>query len=289
MISESHFLKLAQLLTVGDICTPFLYKFDINESTEVVFEGFGELCFEGGLDPMEQIALATKDGETEGLVYYEMLYTEKKFSECLTEIKPDAIMSSSTSLINAVRAFSNSSHPVFLILHEKWFKGWLTYKNLHTPAFRYCLLAMLITLEQTILDTILSFPNESIKCLTDGRLTKAKELYIIRKYNYNDKNETFPSKLLECTTFIDKFSILRKLIKTGVIKAIPVLEDKEFCRVAEKLRNEIAHPGLEEQSSELLSRKMLWHFIDWLNELELALISINDYEYDQDGNKAMCI
>jgi hypothetical protein len=286
MISESHFLKLAYLLTVGDVCTPLLTDFDATQSTDVVWEKWStELCGRKGLDPMEQIALVKRDGTIEGWVSYDMLKSDKILIDCMEMIKPDAILTSGTSLINAAKAFSNSSHPFFLILHEKWFKGWLPYKNLHTPPFRFCLLAMLITLEQTMLDTILLFPNESVKCLPERRLGKAGEVYNNRNYNYNDQGKPYDTKLLECTNFIDKFTILWKLMKKKIIKISFPLEDKKFCNIAEKLRNELAHPGLEEQSSKILYREMFSDFINWIEFVEFDLVSIQDYCYDEEGRK----
>jgi hypothetical protein len=275
MLSESHLFKLAYLLTVGDVCTPFLHTFDGAQSAYDVWKKWlTGLCVKKGLDPTGQIALVTTDGKVEGWVGFDMLDEDKLLIECMETIKPDAIMSSNTSLINAIKSFSESTHPFFLILHEKCFKGWLPYRNLHTSSFQYCLLGMLITLEQTMLGKLLSLPNKSVKCLPTGRLSKAKGVYEIRNYNYNDENEPYASKLLECTTFIDKFTILRRLMKAGVIKEIPALEDKKFCLLAEKLRNKIAHPGLEEQSYSLLPQEMLWCFIDWIEKLEHELISI---------------
>ncbi len=284
ILPESHFLKLAYLLTVGDVCTPFLHSFDGAQSTNVVWEEWSiELCGVKGLDPTEQIALVTKNGKIEGWIGFDMLNADKLLIECMEVIKPDAIITSATPLVSAAKTFSESSHLFFLILHENRFKGWLSYENLHTTSFRFCLLAMLITLEKNMLDAILSHPNESAKCLSEGRLIRAKEVYKNRNYNYNDQREPYMSKLLECTTFIDKFTILQKLMKKEVIKEVPALDDKKFCKIAEKLRNELAHPGLEEQSSKILSREIFSSFLKWIEFVEFGLLDIDDLDGNQGG------
>jgi len=128
---------------------------------------------------------------------------------------------------------------------------------------------MLINLERMLLDALLLFPTESVKLLSQGRLSKAREIYALRKYNYNKEGQAFNAKLLECTTIADKIAIARKL--STIREALPCLGNSKQCSYVERLRNEIAHPGLEEKSSALLPRERLWLFIEWAETLESEL------------------
>jgi len=270
MASPSHFRRLAYLINVGDICSPFLSSFDCEQTVADVNEEWGiDLCHERSLDPMDQICLVTHKDKVAGWVGYDMLETGKVLAECLEPITPDVILTSDTPLIEAVTAFSKTKSPFFLIIRGNEFIGWLSYKDLHKPPLRLCLFAMLINLERMLLEVALLSPHESIRLLSEGRFKKAKEIYSLRKYDYDEHGQPYYSKLLECTTIADKLHIMSK--SKHVRKAISALDNTNFCRFIEKLRNEIAHPGQEEKSSDLLERGSIWPFIEWSEKLEIEL------------------
>jgi hypothetical protein len=270
MASISHFRELAYLVSVSDICSPFLASFEGTRTVAEVFEWWSvDICFERNLDPNEQLALVTTEGRVVGWIGFDMLEAGKQLIECMEPITPDSILSSDTSLFDAVTAFATSPNHFFLVLRGNHFIGWLSYTDLHKPPLRLCLFAMLINLERMLLEVALRSPKESVQVLPDGRKENARKVYAIRKYNYSDTGEPYESKLLECTTIIDKFTIARRT-KT-VLSQVPTLDNVSLCNTAERVRNEIAHPGLEEQSSDLLSRENLWQFIQWAETLESQL------------------
>ena len=53
-------------------------------------------------------------------------------------------------------------------------------------------------------------PVSFLTNLPEGRLNNAKKIYRLRGLSLNEENKEFDSKLVECTTFIDKFTMLRK-------------------------------------------------------------------------------
>jgi len=270
MTSSSHFRQLAHLITVGDICSPFIATIDADRpAADVSVEWGVELCSERNLDPMDQIALVERGGKIQGWVGYDMLETNRMIFECTEQVTPETILTADTSLVEAVAAFCSSSLPFFLVLKGNHFIGWLSYSDLHKPPLRLCLFAMLINIERLLLDVALLSARESVGFLSEGRLSKAKEIYVIRKYNCDREGEPFSSRLLECTTVADKMSIVRKF--TNIKQAVPALGERKFCSDLERLRNEIAHPGLEEGSSSLLTRERLWRFIEWAETLESEL------------------
>lgn len=267
----SHFRQLAYLITIEDICSPFLTTLDADRSVarELWEEWEIDLCLERGLDPMAQIALVERRGEIQGWIGYDMLETDRTIFDCMERIPPDMILTSDTSLVEAVAVFGTSSRPFFLVLKGNRFIGWLSYTDLHKLPLRLCLFAMLINIERLLLDVALISPQASIGFLSEGRLKKAGEIYSIRQYNYDEKGKPYNGRLLECTTIVDKILIARKF--TNVREMVRTLDNAKFCAELEKLRNEIAHARLEERSSSLLTRERLWPFIEWAETLESEL------------------
>ena len=270
MSSASHFGQLAHLITVGDICSPFIATLDAKRSVADVFVEWGvDLCAERHLDPMEQIALVETDGKIGGWIGYDMLEAGKTIRQCMDEIVPDAILTADTSILEAVSTFFASTLPFFLVLRGNHFVGWLSYGDMHKPPLRLCLFAMLINLERLLLAALLKTPQEATSRMSAGRLNKAREIYRLRQYGVDRAGEPYASKLLECTTLADKFAIASKT--RALTAGIPALLHKKGRSAAEELRNELAHPGMEEGSSKLLTRESLWPFIQWAEELTKEL------------------
>lgn len=267
---KSHFRQLAHLITVEDICSPFIATFDAQQLAAGVFEEWGvELCGERGLDPMEQVALVEGNQKIRGWVGFDMLTSEKTISDCMEQIAPDTIMTADTPLIEAVAAFSKTQHPFFFVLRGNHFVGWVSYRDLHKPPLRLCLFALLINIERMLLDAVSLSAAESLACLSQGRLHKAKEIYALRNYRNDREGKPFVSLLLECTTLADKIAIAGKA--ANIRGSIPTLANRKFREAVERLRNEIAHPGSTERSSSLLTRKKLWPFIEWAEILQSEL------------------
>lgn len=75
IVANSLFRQPARLVTIGDICTPFIATFDARRSAaDVAVELTVDLCCESGLDPMEQIALVGNVRKILGWVSYADLY-----------------------------------------------------------------------------------------------------------------------------------------------------------------------------------------------------------------------
>jgi hypothetical protein len=111
--------------------------------------------------------------------------------------------------------------------------------------------------------------------LPEGRKEYARKLNSLRKNHFDEQGQPYYSKLLECTSFIDKFTMASRT--KSLIANVLTLGNSSICNMAERLRNEIAHIGLEEQSSEILPKHKLWSFIEWAESLESQL----NYYYEQ--------
>lgn len=257
------FRQLTNLITVEDICSP-IETYDGNRSVDEVLEEWAiDLPLEKGIDSMEQIALIRLEGKLIGWFGFDMLHGGKKLYEIADPTIADKVISANTPLLEAIKIFSENQQSFYFILKSNQLLGWLNYTDFYKLPFRLCLYALLINLEKMMLDIAESSPLIAIKFLPSGRLEKAKKLYDDRGYSKDKNGKETTAKLLECTTFIDKISIMRKW--KSVRLAIPALDD-ELYKIAEKLRNELAHPRMEEQSLLLLPKEKILPFINWADE-----------------------
>lgn len=272
MLPIFGFRELASLVKVGDIFSPFIAQFDLSLSVSEVNEQLMELCDEEGLDPMEQIALVVNNGKPEGWIGFDSLEAGKQFSECVDPIRPTAVMSADTPVLEAVKAFANATPHFYVVLRGSTFIGWLSYEDIHKLPFRLCLFALLISIEKAALDVLQKDPRQYISLLTDGRVSQAQKIYELRGYRKDEKGRERAGLLLDCTQFVDKFSIISE--SEDLKSKLPALS-RDFSKVAEKLRNEIAHSSQGQKSSALLKRESLLPFIDSALRLQEQLLELS--------------
>ena len=228
----STFKVLSELIRVDDICEPFIGEFDNSQSVESIWEEWSmDLCDEKGLDPMEQIGLVKSNQKIIGWIGFDMLESSKTLYECMDPISEDILISSDTPLLEAIHIVCRSNDFIFLVLKGNRFIGYLHYGHFHKLPFRLCLFALLMDLERMLLEISKSDPTSFLEKLTPERLNYAKKIYEYRFLSSNEENKVFDSKLIECTTFIDKFKMLRK--NPVIIKKCPNINSK-FSNTAEK-------------------------------------------------------
>lgn len=272
----STFKVLSEYITVNDICEPFIGEFDSSQDAqELTEEWMDVLCAEKGLDPMEQIGLVKRNQKTIGLIYYEDLESPKTIYECMEPISGDILISSSTPLLEAIHLYCSGDNYIYLVLKGNQFIGFLNYSHFHKLPFRLCLFALLMDLERTMLKIIKYNATSFLKNLTKGRLNCAKKIGRLRGLSLNEENKFFDYNLVECTTFIDKFTMLRK--NPQIVQECPNINSK-FKKRAEKIRNSIAHPEGEESVLLPIEREELLPFIQWIEELKLQLDKFEIYK-----------
>jgi hypothetical protein len=265
----STFKELSQLIRVNDICDPFIAEFDISKSVGSVNQEWAiDLCAERALDPMEQIALVKQNHKIIGWIGFDMLESSKTLYECMEPISGDILISSDTPLLEAIHTVCRRNDSIYLVLRGNRFIGFLGYSHFHKLPFRMCLFALLIDLEKIMLDIIKLNPTSFLKNLSEGRLNYAKKIYGYRGLSLNEENKEYESKLIDCTTFIDKFKILRK--NSVVIQKCPNIKSN-FTNIAEKIRNSIAHPEGEKSGLLPINREELIPFMQWAEELQIQL------------------
>jgi hypothetical protein len=268
----STFEELSKLIMVSDICESFIGEFDSSLSVESVWEEWiQDLCGET-LDPMEQFALVKSNQKTIGWIGFEDLESSKKtLFECMEPIRGDILISSDTPLLEAIHIVCRKGEPIYLILKNNKFIGWLHYDHFHKLPFRMCLFALLIDLERMLLRLTMSNPTLFLKNLTPNRLKKVKETYRKRGFSLNEEGKEFDPNLIECTYFCDKFVMLRK--NPVIVQKCPNINNR-LRNTAEVIRNYAAHPDGEKSGLLPIKKEKLIPFIEWAEELRQQ---IDDY------------
>ena len=256
--------KITSILTVKDVLRPFEIKLPPNQPIADSYDKVMEFCIDNDLDPMDQIAIVEENGKKLAWIAFEDMITDKSVRECMQPFRSDIIISSNTSIIDAIKIFCTNDEGTYFILEGKELIGYIFYVDFHKPPVRLALFASLLNLEELMLKIIKINARSSIRLLPQKRIEKAIEIYKLRRYKLNEEGKPYNSSLLDCTAMIDKFIIIRKLPQ--VVERFPYLSNKNMQKKAERLRNEIAHPSEIEQSSVILTKKDLWQFINWLDE-----------------------
>jgi len=265
----STFKTLSKLINVNDIYEPFLGEFDNSENVAGVFDEWMSHCHTEGLDPMEQLALVKQNEETIGTIEHDDLEESRTLYECnISPIRVDSLISYNTPLLEAIQTVCSRDFNFFLVLMGNRLIGYLTFDHFQKLPFRMCLFALLIDLEKVMLKIVKSDPALYLKNLTDGRLRKAKEIYGFRRYSLDNENKEHASKLIECTAFIDKISMLKK--NAVISQKCPKLKS-DNGKIAETIRNSIAHPEGEESGLLPIKREALLPFIKWTEDLQKQL------------------
>lgn len=264
----STFKVLSELINVNDICEPFIGEFDSSQDAQELSEEWMEICCEKGLDPMEPIGLVKRNQKIIGWICLEVLESPKTLYECMDPISADILISSSTPLLEAIHLYCSGDNYTYLVLKGNQFIGFLNYSHFHKLPFRLCLFALLMDLERTMLKITKSNPASFLKNLTKGRLNCAEKIGGLRGLSLNEENKVFDINLLECTQFIDKFTMLRK--NPEIVQQCPNINSK-FKKKAEKIRNSIAHPEGEQSVLLPIKREEILPFINWIEELQLQL------------------
>jgi len=153
-------------------------------------------------------------------------------------IKPEMMVPASLPLLDLVDLFRH--HQLFFfVLTANDITHVVSFYDLDKLPMKLSLFALFMELESEIIELIFSDRSKiesCLRCLTEQRLTKARNLCSI-KY----KRET-PENLLLCTTFIDKKEILCKTPEySGKLPLGGRRERDKFFGLVETVRNQIAH------------------------------------------------
>tara|TARA_B100001971_G_C18192734_1_gene539606 strand:- start:613 stop:1434 length:822 start_codon:yes stop_codon:yes gene_type:complete len=261
---KSTFKKLSELIRVNDIYNPFIAEYDYSQSPEEICEEWMEF----DCDPFNEIALVKDNQKAIGWIGFDML-DEPSLSEGMEPINGDMLISSDTPLLEAIRTICSGNNHIYLVLKGSKFIGFLSYANFNKLPFRMCLFALLIDLERVMLEVVKSDPTSFLKNLSEKRLDNAKNEYSNRGYKLNKEGKEYDSTLIDCTSFTDKFKMLKN--SRVVIQKCPELKSRIFVEKAGKMRNKIAHSEGEESGFLPIEKKDFIPFIDWVERLQNQL------------------
>lgn len=250
-------------------------------------------------DPLAYVSLVNKEEKPVGWLDFADLIAEPDRADavetCMMRIKAGSVVTADTPLLEAVKLFDVHSPNCYLVIRGTAIVGAFSYQDLLSIPFRSCLFAMLLSIEQGILDVAqtdvdlaASKLNEGTRKRLEGRLKK--RLAAGQKVN--------PSQIIEHASFFEILGILRTCATTerrltslsasytkqrrtfGGASAKAKQEQKLRVELAVELRNALAHANQPWRISHLLPREDLKAFISWLTQFEHQLA-----EHSAFGNK----
>lgn len=266
---HTHLTRIASLVTVRDIYTPFVASFDGHRTVADVWENWSiDLC--GDDSPLNQMALVLRDGKAVGLLSFCALEADKKdVFECMDEIRLDGLVTEDTSLAHAAEMFTSCHAYFFVVINGNDFVGWLSYHDLYKLPFRLCLFASILAIEEKMTQVAQRYAARAIETLTDGRQAAARRIYQLRGFPRDQNGNEAPAPLVTCTSFCDKATMLQGCAETKY--RIPEAGQKKWMALAEKVRNAIAHPNPDEHFSPLVKRELFGGLLGWMRRLDAEL------------------
>lgn len=261
--------RIAETITVGDICSPFIGQYSPSDSGSDVRQDWdSKLSNVRHETPFDHIGLVLKDGVPVGTIGYESLEEERNIWATMDKLSWRSVVGGETPLIEAAKLFGEKSPFVFLVLRRNELTGWMSYYHLLGIPFRACLFALFLALEQAMLDVVATTPSLAVSKLRQSRLDAAKRVYLARGHELDKVGEPSPRLLLECTHFIDKATIIGECASTA--SAIPAVTDKAVNK-AEKIRNSLAHPTRDAELVMLLPKNEIHGFLASMQRLDNEL------------------
>jgi hypothetical protein len=189
--------------------------------------------------------------------------------EFAEQLEPNELLSSSTTVLDAVELFGTKENRYFYVIHGNEIVGVLFYRDLFKPLGRLAFLALALEIEDMALKLCQS-PSINERCwhsIPDNRKYKAIELFKVR-YNREPFSERKASELsllrwetsdvgllIECTNLVDKATMIwnQRLVASATRKSV-----LGFFNDLKEVRDRCAHPGGRD---ELLPKDRLAHFV----------------------------
>jgi hypothetical protein len=254
------------LIRVADVYSPFVAIVEARERANDVWQSWVEESAEAGADPNDYVGLVKNKGRTVGWISFDMLEWEKPVGECSDPIDPAQLISIETPVLDAFGAFEKNQPAFFLVLDGVNIRGSLTFEDLLKLPVQMALFALLITLEDHVLQVIRLWPKDSF-----AELSAADQNRILTRWG-KDHTENAYASFLEYTSFAQKLDIVQKL--RGRYEDLPLV-DPGLVRRANSIRNGLAHAsGGQQRISGLLDRKQLPTLVRKVESLDAAFVEV---------------
>jgi hypothetical protein len=274
MVGTPDLSGLATMVTVRDICSPFIGTFDsLRSASEVGDEWSLELCPDSS--PLDHIGLVLQDGKPAGILHYADLQSDKSVSDCITPFPLDALITKETSLITVAGMFTTRDVPFFVVIKGNDFVGWISYHDLDRLPFRLCLFAAVLGIEEKMLRVVLRDPKLALGKLSSKQRDSARRLY---QKHHADHRHTLHDEpwdgIVGCTYFRDKASMLQQCAQTRSL--IPAVCEKKWIILLNKVRNALAHPDPSKHFAVIVDRERFAGFMAWLGRIDAELSDFLD-------------
>jgi hypothetical protein len=186
-------------------------------------------------------------------------------------LKAGEILSSATTILDAVDIFSSNPNTFFYVIHINQIIGVLFYKDLFKPLGRLAFLALALEVEDQALALCRSskINKRCWESISDDRKRKATDLFKLRYGREPVLIDTAQptifqmingpadiSSLIGCTNLVDKATMIWKQRLIPPAKRADVLG---FFNDLKEVRDKCAHPG---DAEELLPKERVAHFVN---------------------------
>lgn len=223
-MDTSIFEQVASSLTVKSICSSFRGP-DLEASMSL--ERLGDVDLESypNFNPYNDDPCRVIDstGRAIGIIWWGSSGEGPEYEEAVVcqdimeHINPTYILSSSTTIVEAVEHFGTKPNSYFFVFHVNELVGILYYSDLFKPLGRLAFLALALEIEDEALRLCQysSIVEACWQSLSEGRRSKAIDQFKLnheREPNFEDDNSRFfdITRLIACTQLSDKASMIWK-------------------------------------------------------------------------------
>lgn len=279
----SIFEQITSVLTVKSICSPLGPDIPAGSTAD----DLETLECAVNLDPFNYPSrVVAPDGNVTGIVWFEDYAQLEHASEPVIEsvmqpLEPNELLSSSTTILDAVEIFGSKPNGYFYVIHINGIIGVLFYRDLFKPLGRLAFLALALEIEDEALRLCQSAPiNERCwSSISENRRRKATDLFKLRygrepKIQGDEQEDEIvflprpPSDLslvIGCTNLVDKATMIwkQKLVTPGTQTEI-----LGFFNDLKEIRDQCAHPGGD---NELLPKGRLAQFVNSAKRMRNSL------------------
>jgi hypothetical protein len=274
------FEQVASALTVKPICSPFEMDIPAGSTVSDLPELFSDRAPKQG--PFRVIA---PDGSTKGIASYSHLCSlgertedeeteddepdyddTETIDEIMDQLEPCDLVSSATTILEAVELFARTTQPYFCVIHVNEIIGILSYEDLFKPLGRLAFLALALEIEHLALLLCCSSAKQAWNALSDGRKRKAIDLFKLRhNRDPSFEDNKFRLKpmapdievLIGYTQLADKATMIWKL---KLIQSGSRSEILGFFHDLMEIRDRCAHPVMYDRLA-LVAKDRLAAFV----------------------------
>ncbi len=276
---QSIFWKMASLVTVGDIQTDLAPQFSAQTRISYAVEEIWSLDYPGSISG--DVSLVYHDDDPIGWLDWRAL-----FEAPLDDAQPDSneepsvqaymqpipigqIVGVTVPYFDLVERFAETNYRFFFVHDGKGISGMVSYSDLFKLAGVACLFTFMLEVETAALRLCQQFSTQCFAALPKKRIEAAIQIlnkrfasrdYLKKRIDNWDSDDAkrYTKDLVDCTTFIDKATMINKcklLVDFSVSKVNSV-----FKR-AEMVRNSRAHPSGDDSLAEILPSNKVGYFL----------------------------